>query len=373
MIMKRSKVFIIAGEVSGDVLGAGIMRAAKGARFSGIGGASMEAAGLKSLFPISDLSVMGVGEVVLKSKTLIARIRTAADAIVGEAPDVVLTIDSPSFAARVVKRVRKRLKGAGPMPRFYHVVAPMVWAWGRRRAKKYARIFDRLFCLFGFEKPYFEKYGLKTTVIGHPIYDMVRENANGRGPGAGRGGRPVVALLPGSRMGEASKIMPVYERFAAMRPEYDFAIPTTETTREYIGRQTASWKRRPALVPFADRYGLYGRAKFAVSVIGTATAELAIMHIPAVVVHKPNRLTEIVAKLVLRIKWKSLVNILANREIYPELNGGKASAENINEIIRNWDTKKIISELKAADKLWRGKEKPMSIVAAAISNIGARA
>jgi lipid-A-disaccharide synthase len=158
--MKKTKVFIIAGEVSGDVLGAEIMQmAAARAEFSGVGGQMMSAAGLKSIFPISDLSAMGLFDVIKKSRTLLRRIKQTADAIVAAGPDIVLTIDSSSFAVRVIKRVRRGMSG-GPVPRFYHVVAPMVWAWGRGRAKKYARIWDKLFCFFDFERPYFTKYGL---------------------------------------------------------------------------------------------------------------------------------------------------------------------------------------------------------------------
>ncbi|MDR1071589.1 MAG: hypothetical protein LBL21_03035 [Rickettsiales bacterium] len=356
--MSDKKIFIIAGEVSGDVLGGELMRAAldknPDIRFVGIGGDMMAAAGLRTMFPISDLSVMGVGEVVGKSRMLLERIRRAADAVIAERPDVVLTIDSPSFASRVVRRARR----AGAKTKFFHVVAPMVWAWGAGRAKKYAKVFDRLFCFFDFEKPYFEKHGLDATVIGFPIYDVVRRRA------VSGMEKKYVALLPGSRMGEASKVLPVYAAFAAARPEYDYAIPVTETTRDFISRETASWPRPPRLVPFDKRYDLFNETKFAVSVIGTATAELAIMRVPAVVVWRPNWLTAMVSRFVLKIKWKSLVNILAGKGIYPELNGGKVTAENIESELRKMDVKKMTEELAAADKLWhRGGKSPMRIVA----------
>ena len=204
--MKKKKVFIIAGEVSGDVLGGEIMRASGDQfDFAGIGGAEMKSAGLKSLFPISDLSVMGFVEVLKKSKTLLSRIRQTADAIAKRRPDVVLTIDSSSFATRVIRRVRRR---GGQLPKFYHVVAPMVWAWGAWRAKKYARVFDKMFCFFDFEVPYFTKYGLDATAIGYPIYDVARRALK-------KSKKKYIALLPGSRMGEVSKMMPVFKELAS--------------------------------------------------------------------------------------------------------------------------------------------------------------
>ncbi|MDR3208341.1 MAG: hypothetical protein LBT45_00660 [Rickettsiales bacterium] len=357
---RGKKVFIIAGEVSGDVLGGELMRVAleknPDMRFVGIGGDMMAAAGLKTLFSISDLSVMGVGEVMRKSRTLLERIRRAAAAIASEKPDVVLTVDSPSFASRVIKRARR----AGARTKFYHVVAPMVWAWGARRAKKYAKIFDRLFCFFDFEKSYFEKYGLDTEVIGYPIYGIVRREMR-------NADKKYIALLPGSRMGEVSKVLPIYAAVTARRPEYDYAIPVTETTRDFIGRETKSWRVKPRLIPFAKRYDLYNETRFAVSVIGTATAELAIMRVPAVVVWRPSWLTAVVSRFVLKIKWKSLVNILAGKKIYPELNGREVTAENIIAEAERVDSEKIISELENVDHLWhRGDKSPMRIVADAL-------
>ena len=143
---KNLKIFIIAGEVSGDVLGAKIMREMPGVNFVGIGGQYMGKAGLKSLFPMSDLSVMGVFEVLAHVRTLNGRIKETISAIIKEKPDIVLTIDSPGFAKSVIKGVRK--KGTLTTTKFYHVVAPQVWAWRPGRAKKYAKIFDKLYAFF---------------------------------------------------------------------------------------------------------------------------------------------------------------------------------------------------------------------------------
>ena len=158
---KNRKVFIIAGEVSGDVLGARIMSQMPDAEFVGIGGENMRVAGLKSIFPMSDLSVMGAVEVLAHARTLMARIRQAVDAILDSRPDVVLTIDSPGFAKSVIKQIRKSEAGRELIEnglRFHHVVAPQVWAWRSKRARKYARMFDKLYAFFDFEVPYFTKY-----------------------------------------------------------------------------------------------------------------------------------------------------------------------------------------------------------------------
>ena len=181
---KKIKVFIIAGEVSGDVLGARIMREMPDAEFVGIGGENMIAAGLGSLFPMSDLSVMGVIEVLAHARTLTRRINQTVDAIIAARPSVVLTIDSPGFARSVIKKLRHMPAGRKLIAdglRFHHVVAPQVWAWRAGRAKKYARTFDKLYAFFDFEVPYFTKYGLDTVAVGHPISDVVFGRHGARG------------------------------------------------------------------------------------------------------------------------------------------------------------------------------------------------
>ncbi|MCL2018066.1 MAG: lipid-A-disaccharide synthase [Alphaproteobacteria bacterium] len=359
---KNIKIFIIAGEVSGDVLGAKIIRELSGVRFAGIGGEHMRAAGLKSLFPISDLAVMGFFEVLARAKTLTRRINETVLAIEKFQPDIVLSIDAPGFAKRVVKKARKARLSA----KFYHVVAPQVWAWGEKRAKKFAKIFDRLYAFFDFEVPYFTKYGLETVPVGHPIAD---------------GLKPVkkdniiknIALIPGSRMSEVRKLLPIFRRFVEQisfdgGQKYKFYIPIVETTEKYIRKETADWPVRPALVPAMRRYDLFAKTGIAIAASGTVSAELAIMHIPAIVVYKMNPLTMFLARLVLKTEWVSLVNILLKKKVYSELLGGDATPENImiefqrleNPVVR----KKMISELSDADKIWtRGGKSAAKLIA----------
>ncbi|GHV31832.1 lipid-A-disaccharide synthase [Spirochaetia bacterium] len=389
----KKKIFIIAGEVSGDVIGAKIINyfchpaapqgshiidsamiaggvgrprdlgnkgravgAKQCAKFVGIGGESMKVAGLKTLFPISDLSVMGVFEVLAKSKTLLRRINETAAAIIAEKPDIVLTIDSPSFAVRVIKKVKKKIAHCSLLtPRFYHVVAPMVWAWGPWRAKKYAKIFDKLFCFFDFEKPYFEKYGLSTIAIGHPIYDGLSKIKNKKGK--------IISLVPGSRISEVKKLLPILRDVAEQLPNKKFAIPVVETTREYVSEQVRTWKVKPQIIPAAARYKLFAESEFAIAASGTVVAELAIIRTPTIVIYKMNPLTQILAKLVMKTKYVSLVNILADKMIFPELLKHKANAKNIICEIKNINPAKMKRELAAVDKLWHKSASPTELIA----------
>ncbi len=346
---KKLKIFIIAGEVSGDVLASKIMREMPGVEFAGIGGENMKSAGLKSLFPISDLAVMGFFEVLAHARTLTKRIRETVVALEKFNPDVLLTVDSPSFAKRVIKQLKIK-------PKFYHVVAPQVWAWRAGRAKEYAKIFDKLYAFFDFEKPYFEKYGLKTIAVGHPI-------AEGLGVIKPSVGIKNIALVPGSRMGEVKKLLPVFKEFAegCIKEKYKFFIPMVETTREYIEKEIKDWSVKPTLVPSSKRYDLFEKTDVAIAASGTVTAELAIMHVPTIVVYKMNRLTEWLARRLIKVKWVSLVNILEKKAVFPELLGHEATAENIaKEFSRIENPKareKMQKELSAADKKWH-KSKP---------------
>lgn len=359
---KRPKIFIIAGEVSGDVLGARIMSEMPDADFIGIGGENMRSAGLQPLFPMSDLAVMGVAEVVAHARTLTRRIRQTADEIIRAQPNIILTIDSPGFARSVIKRVRKSAAGrkliANGM-QFHHVVAPQVWAWGARRAKKYARTFDKLYAFFEFERPYFTKYGLDTMAVGHPIADTLIGQKTARPASTSE---KIISLIPGSRMSEVRRLLPLMRDVAEMMQScgylgYKFVIPTVETTADYIAAQVKDWNVDVQLAPASARYDVYRQTYIAIAASGTVSAELAMMHIPAIIVYKMNPITVWLVRRVIKIRWVSLVNILSNCGIYPEFLGPAATAENVVnafcELAVPSVRKKMIDQLTAADALWR--------------------
>ena len=361
----RKKIFIIAGEVSGDVLGAKIMQEMRGVEFVGIGGQHMQDCGLKSIFPMSDLAVMGLVEVVARAGTLTARIKQTVNAIVSEKPDVVLTIDSPGFVKAVVSKVKKL--GTLKHTKFYHVVAPQVWAWRPRRAKKYAKIFDKLYAFFDFEVPYFTKYGLDTIAVGHPISDGLDKYK----PDGAK--EKIITLVPGSRMSEVKKLLPVFHKTVDMLVNcgyrnYKFVIPTVETTENYVREHTKNWKTKPDLVAASERYQLYANTYIAIVASGTVSAELAIMHIPTLVVYKMNPLTILLARMLLRVKWASLVNILMNKTVFPELLGRDANATAITDCFQQLTLphvrKEMLKDLTVADKKWNPcKKKPAAVIA----------
>lgn len=362
---RPKKIFIIAGEVSGDVLGAKIMREMPSVEFVGVGGQNMAAVGLKSLFSMSDLAVLGIFEVLAHAHTLTQRINQTVDAIIKEQPDIVLTIDSPGFAKAVIKKVKKQSDVKSI--RFYHVVAPQVWAWGKWRAKKYAKIFDKLYAFFDFEVPFFTKFGLNTIAVGHPIADGLDKYK------AVKTDEKIIALVPGSRMNEVKKLLPVFQKTVDMLTkcgykQYKFVIPTVETTDKYIKKHIKNWNIKPEIIPANQRYELYANTYIAVVASGTVSAELAIMHIPTIVVYKMNPLTVALGHILLKIKWVSLVNILLNKMIYPELLGRNATPCAIMNCLQQLTLpsvrKQMIKDLSLADSMWcRNHKNPATIIA----------
>lgn len=317
---------LIAGEASGDVIGARLMAALRQRSdgrisFSGIGGEAMAAQGLSSLFPIEELSVMGLFEVLPRAVGLLRRIREVAGTAIAERPDVVVSIDSPGFSLRVARRLR----GQG-IP-LVHYVAPQVWAWRPGRAAKIAGLLDHLLTLFDFEPAYFEPHGLPCTVVGHPIV----ESGAGRGDGVDFRRRHeiapdarILALLPGSRRGEVARLMPVYaETVRRLRQANPALVPVllaAPAVRDTVGALAASWPAGPVLLPPAsEKYDAFAAADVALAASGTVTLELALAGLPTVVAYRINPLTAVLARRLIRVNHASLVNILLQREVSPEL------------------------------------------------------
>lgn len=365
MQTKKPTVFIIAGEVSGDVLGGRIMAEMPDVNFVGIGGEHMIAQGLKPIFPMGDLAVMGIIEVLAHAKTLTRRIKQAVDAILEIKPDIIVSIDAPGFAKSVIKQIRKHPDGQKLIKgglRFHHVVAPQVWAWRPGRAKKYAKTFDKLYAFFDFEVPYFTRHGLDTVAVGHPIADglvskihKTKKHADSK----------IITLVPGSRMSEVKKLLPLMQEIADRLYRdgymgYQFVIPVVETTAEYIKQQIKKWQVQPTLVPADKRYDIYKQTYIAIVASGTVSAEMAMLHVPAIVVYRMNAITTWIGRLLINIKWVSLVNILLKRMVYPEFLGPDATAENVINAVQQLTIpakrEKMIADLESADKMWRHDE-----------------
>lgn len=318
-------VFLVAGEPSGDLLGARLMAALKKKTkgrisFAGIGGARMEEHDMKSLFPMSELSVMGAAEVLPKIPQILSRIAQTTAAVERLRPAALVTIDSPDFNFRVAKR----LKGKGiPM---IHYVAPSVWAWRPGRAAKIAGFLDHLLALLPFEPPYFETHSLATTFVGHPVL----ESGADKGDGAGfrerhgiSGDETLIAVLPGSRMGEVSRLQGIFGQalfgLSKKHPNLRAVVPTMGAVAGTVRQAAAGWSV-PTLVVEGDteKYDAFAAADVALAASGTVALELAMAGTPAVVAYRINPLSALVANRLLKVRFFHLVNLILDREAVPE-------------------------------------------------------
>lgn len=319
-------VFLIAGEPSGDRLGAALMAGLKalhpGIRFSGIGGTEMEAEGLASLFPMEVLSVMGLAEILPRLPDLLRRRDEAAHAVIAAGPDALITIDSPDFCLRVAAKVRH----SAPRLPIAHYVAPSVWAWRPARAQRMARSVDHVLALLPFEPPYMEAAGMTCDFVGHPVAAEPRpteaEVTAFRARHGLDGGR-IALVLPGSRRSEVSRLAPIFGAALEFMPEnVQVVIPTLPHLRETLEEESARWPIRPVvLTERDDKRAAFAAADAALAASGTVSLELAAADTPMVVAYDMNWLSWQILSRMVKLDTVTLVNLVTGRRAVPEFLG----------------------------------------------------
>jgi len=318
--MKSPLIYLVAGEASGDALGAGLMQALKDrqpdVRFAGIGGEAMCAVGLASLFPYSELSLMGFLEVVPHIPALLRRMRETALDIAAKQPAAVVTIDSPGFNFRLALLLKANLRTANI--KRIHYVAPSVWAYKPRRARKTALLFNRLLTLLPFEPPYFEKEGLHATFVGHPVlWDKSTGDANAFHMRHNIEAKtPLLLILPGSRKGEIHCHLKLFMEAATALPGF---LPIILAGAQVKGSIKDQAPQGTIIADIAEKHDAFAAAELALTKSGTISLELAKAGVPMVVAHRGNPLSVWLIRRMLLIKYASLANIAVNRAIIPEL------------------------------------------------------
>ncbi len=334
-----SLVYLLAGEQSGDTLGARLMAALRrgdpSIRFAGVGGTRMAEQGLASLFPMTDLAVMGLLEVLPRVLTLRRRLAETAADIAARRPDVVVTIDSPGFTLRLLKAIRPL-----GIPRA-HYVAPQVWAWHEERVRRFPGLWESLLCLLPFEPAYFARHGLAADFVGHPVLESGADKGDAARFRAHHGLAPearVVVLMPGSRRGEVSRLLPVYGatlgRLAGMLPGLVPVLPVAATVAETVRAAVASWPSAPLIVTdLAEKHDAYAAAAAALTKSGTSTLELALAGVPMAVTYRVNPLSGAIARWMITIPHVAMVNLLAGRAVVPELLQGECTPARLAETL----------------------------------------
>ncbi|MEE9389427.1 MAG: lipid-A-disaccharide synthase [Paracoccaceae bacterium] len=330
------RVFVVAGEPSGDRLGAALMaglaQLCGDVEYHGVGGELMQAQGLDSLFDMSELSVMGIAEILPKYRQLKRRIAQTAAAVIDFSPDVLITIDSPDFCLRVAALVKARSD-----IRIVHYVAPSVWAWRAGRAKKMARHVDQVLALLPFEPPLMQAAGMRCDFVGHPVVaepqvsDAQVADFRAR---HGLGAAPVVLALPGSRKGEVSRLAPVFgaalQKVLTAHPTARVVVPAAPSVGALVAEQLTGWPGTPIVLDprgidpalaEAEKRAAFRVADVALAASGTVSLELAAAQTPTVIAYDMNWISWQIMSRMLRVNTVTLVNLVSGKNVVPEFLG----------------------------------------------------
>ncbi|MCP4328815.1 MAG: lipid-A-disaccharide synthase [Alphaproteobacteria bacterium] len=362
-------IFLIAGEPSGDAIGGALMTAMKRKtggriRFAGIGGEAMQAEGLDSLFPMSELTLYDLGDVAARYWSLVKRLRETENTARSLHPAAIVTIDCPMFSLRVSRRLRDL---GVPL---IHYVAPRVYAYLPGRAAAMAKFLDHLLFLFPFEKPYFDAVGLESTYVGPNILE--RPDSPGDGPGFRRRhgiaeDARVLAVLPGSRNSELRLILPIFDavigRLAQEFPDLVIVAPTTTQMRKRVSDSASTWPAPTILATdIAEKRDAFAACDVALAAAGTVTLELAAAGVPAVVCGRIAALNLLRVFRGLRVKYISIPNWILDRAAIPEFRQygcrPKAIAEAVGRLLadpaaratQSADLEEVVSRLRIGDK-----------------------
>jgi lipid-A-disaccharide synthase len=318
-------IFIVSGETSGDNLAGRLMAALKRktggrVRFAGVGGPQSEAEGLTSLYPMSDLSLIGLAEVLPHLPRLVRRLNQTAAEARRLAPDAVVTVDSASFSTRLAHQLR------GSNIPIVHYVAPQLWAWRPGRAKKLGRRVNHIMALLPFEASFFARYGIPSTYVGHPAIESGLDRGDGPGFRIRHGiadDATVLCVLPGSRMGEVKRLLPVFGDALLLlkqaHPGLAIVISVAHATTETVRAMTQAWPFQVVLAEMDERFDAFAASDAAMAKSGTVTLELALARVPMVVAYKVSATTAfLVRRMGVSVEHASLANLLAGRTVVPE-------------------------------------------------------
>jgi len=373
-------ICLVAGEPSGDVLGGRLMAALKAATgdavaFHGVGGPAMEAQGLKSQFPMSELSIMGIVEILPHARKLFGRMRETAAAIDALQPDAVVTIDAPAFAHGVAKRIQ-----SDDIPRI-HYVAPQLWAWRPWRVHKFRRHFDHLLALLPFEPDWFAQRNVDCRFVGHPVVESEIQQADGAGFRARHdidAAAPAICVLPGSRQGEVSRLAEPFaetlRRLEGKYPGLTAVVPTVPNVAETVKTAFADLPLRTVIVEDRDeKFSAMAACDVGLAASGTVTLELSMAQVPYVVAYKVTAVTYWLASILVQVPYANLINLTLDREVVPECIQARCEPDvlfgHVSELLDGGGAAQVAAMRPALEAMGLGGSPPSERAAAAVLEI----
>jgi len=334
----RKQIMIVTGEASGDMHGANLVRSmlaiAPDLEFFGMGGKELKDAGVEQLYDAAKLSVVGLTEVFSHLGDILAARRLLIKRMRESRPALLILIDFPDFNLMLAKKAKKL-----GVPVFYYI-SPQVWAWRQGRVKKIGRLADRIAVIIPFEKDFYRSRGIEVDFVGHPLMDTVATTMDSeqfRESLSIKPGKTIVGLLPGSRIKEIISLLPDFLAAAkhlsdATENDYVFVVPKASTVSHQLLEENGISTFRDLLdirVIDRNRYDLMASCDAVVAASGTVTLELAILGVPTVAAYRLSPRTFRLARLLVKLQWFSLVNLIADRTVIPELLQDEITPENI--------------------------------------------
>jgi len=367
------KYFIIAGEASGDLHASNMMKGIQShdaaAEFTGWGGDLMQAGGLQLLKHIRDLAFMGFTEVIANLPTIMRNFDLAKSQILVHRPDALILVDYPGFNMRMAKWAKQQgLK-------VYYYISPNVWAWKTNRVHQFKKYCEKLFVILPFEKEFYKRFDIEVVYEGHPLIDAV-ENHHKVGFNEfcsenGLDNRPVFALLAGSRKQEISRMLPVMLSVVDYYPHYQFVVAGSPGID--VSYYAEFMKGTPAKLVMNRTYDVLSHAEIGLIKSGTATLEAALFDVPQVVCYKAGLISVLIAAMVKKVKYISLVNLIMNKKLVTELlqyqmNTQRLKSE-IDLLLPQTEQRKILKAEYAKLRLQLGSPGSTERVGAQIVNL----
>ena len=339
------KYYIISGEASGDLHGSRLIQALKNldqnAKFRAWGGDLMEEEGAIIVKHYEELAFMGIWEVVSHLYTIIKNLFKCKKDILKFNPDVIIYIDYPGFNLRIAKWAKKR----GFKNHYY--ISPQVWAWREDRVKRMKKILDALYVILPFEKSYYEvKHQFPVHFVGHPLTDLIKDfkkNYNFHESYKLDLKKPIIALLPGSRIQEITKLLPLYVNVAKHFKKYQFIIAGVSGIKKEI--YSSIIKESTVKTVYSDTYNLLQNSKAAIVTSGTATLETALFGVPQLVCYKISFISYIIGKIIIKVKYISLVNLILDKPAVKELIQENCYLDNLIYSLENLIQKNTLKKI----------------------------
>ena len=321
------RYYIVAGEASGDLHGANLMKAIKAedphAEFRFFGGDKMQAEGGTLVKHYADMAFMGFTEVVMNLRTILKNMKSCKQDLLAYRPDVLILIDFPGFNLKIAAFAKEH------NIKVFYYISPKVWAWNQKRVLKIKKVVDRMFCILPFEVDFYKEWGMKVDYVGNPLLDekaQFKPNANFRSDNHISQG-DLVALLPGSRKQEIERLLPVMLSVTDQFPEQSFVIAAAPSfTKEYYQQFIGD---KDVKLVFGQTYDLLNEAAAALVASGTATLETALFHVPQVVLYKGGAITIAIARMLVKIRFISLVNLIMDKKVVTELIQEECNSKNV--------------------------------------------